>query len=469
NTTNTIVSVDISTDGSTIIAANTNQLVLVFDYSSNQTLWENQFMDTVGKVSVCRNGTYLAVGSQEGTFLFPRSSNVSLWSSINEFDTVQISEDARTIAATNSESNTDTLFVWDSGSNETLWKYNGTERFTTLAMNEAGTRIIAGGYGNETMVFDRNSNTSIIRHPCESYIIDVAITSDGNEFATSCGDGHTYYFSLTAPTFNNVTTDKEFYNTLENPIIWAEIQKGTTDLIDCILWYSSDGTEWNSKVMDNETPLADSVITFSTTFDSLSSNITFYATTHDKLEYVVSSAESNIIFDNLCPLILDPIQYPIAPTSSDAVTINVTVTDSLSGVQSVLLHYISSSSEVWIEEEMADVESSVYSANIPEFPNGTVIQYFFEAFDSVDNKRTNNNSGSYFEYTVFDESTSSVTSTPSPTTPTQPADPLSLLYVVALIAGITVGMIVIVAYIFHRKRRVGEDTTPTISATSEDE
>jgi len=101
------------------------------------------------------------------------------------------------------------------------------------------------------------------------------------------------------------------------------------------------------------------------------------------------------------PSIGTPITTPSAPGSGDRVTVNVTVM-STAGVQSVMV--------VYTTDNWASVNQTVsapyvprfddYQAIIPAQPEGTHVTYYVVAVDVGSNRSVNNNSGSYFSYTV---------------------------------------------------------------------
>ena len=101
------------------------------------------------------------------------------------------------------------------------------------------------------------------------------------------------------------------------------------------------------------------------------------------------------------PSIGTPITTPSSPGSGDQVIVNVTVTSS-AGVQSVTV--------VYTTDNWASVNQTVsapyipqfddYQATIPAQPEGTHVSYYVVAVDVGSNRSVNNNSGSYYSYTV---------------------------------------------------------------------
>jgi len=101
------------------------------------------------------------------------------------------------------------------------------------------------------------------------------------------------------------------------------------------------------------------------------------------------------------PSIGTPITTPSAPGSGDQVTVNVTVTSS-AGVQSVMV--------VYTTDNWASVNQTVSAPYLPQFDDyqgvipaqaeGTHVSYYVVAVDVGSNRSLNNNSGTYYSYTV---------------------------------------------------------------------
>jgi hypothetical protein len=135
---------------------------------------------------------------------------------------------------------------------------------------------------------------------------------------------------------------------------------------------------------------------------------------------------------------------PFTPKSNESVLVNVDVKDH-SGVDTVILSYYDG--VTWFNITMTGTEPD-YEGTIPALPNGTEVQYWVYANDTIDNW---NVSGPY-NYTVTDPTpttpTSSTTTTTTPTTPPPPPLPLDLI----LIAGGAAVVVIVLAIVFLRRR-----------------
>lgn len=109
--------------------------------------------------------------------------------------------------------------------------------------------------------------------------------------------------------------------------------------------------------------------------------------------------------DNTPPTIDVPFQDPaVASVELDqSVTVSVQVTDEGVGVSGVVLSYSIDGGQTWIDTAMPSISVNTYSGEIPGFEEGKYIQYKILAYDSADNLAVEDNSGSYYIYTVIPE------------------------------------------------------------------
>jgi len=120
--------------------------------------------------------------------------------------------------------------------------------------------------------------------------------------------------------------------------------------------------------------------------------------------YPHSRHEVLILEDVTPPTIANVYQQP--PENSvyqhNKVEVYSTVTDGLSGIRQVILNYTVNTEE-WFIENMTNVEMTLYTATIPEFPYCTNISYAVVAVDKVDNIITSEELGYIYEYHVIPE------------------------------------------------------------------
>jgi hypothetical protein len=94
-------------------------------------------------------------------------------------------------------------------------------------------------------------------------------------------------------------------------------------------------------------------------------------------------------------------QNPLATNvnSTDVVSVNATVTDSVSTVTQVSLNYTNGNG-TWITSVMTNLQGNIWNSTIPAFPYGTNITYIVAATDSAGNTVTTQQLGYTYHYTV---------------------------------------------------------------------
>jgi hypothetical protein len=108
--------------------------------------------------------------------------------------------------------------------------------------------------------------------------------------------------------------------------------------------------------------------------------------------------------DTTPPDITDVSQKPIASNvhPEDNVKVNATVTDDLSGVKNVTLHYTNGNG-TWIILKMSNLEGNIWNATIPKFQYDTNITYFISAEDNACNTISTESMGYTYQYIVITE------------------------------------------------------------------
>ncbi len=107
-------------------------------------------------------------------------------------------------------------------------------------------------------------------------------------------------------------------------------------------------------------------------------------------------------FDTTPPLIGTPRIQPATPGPNDMVTVSAIVQDPDSPVKNVSIIYTTDSWGTINRTLVAtyDNNTQLAIAQMPAQLTGVHVQYYIMAFDPSGNRGTNNNSGSYFGYTV---------------------------------------------------------------------
>ena len=89
------------------------------------------------------------------------------------------------------------------------------------------------------------------------------------------------------------------------------------------------------------------------------------------------------------------------PVYYEETVVEITANDLLHPITEVVLSYQNDS--IWYPILATQIDENTYTAVIPQFDYGTAIEFYVEAFDTLGYNNTDNNSGSYYSFTVADD------------------------------------------------------------------
>lgn len=101
------------------------------------------------------------------------------------------------------------------------------------------------------------------------------------------------------------------------------------------------------------------------------------------------------------PPVITSVQLQNSPTYYDDAIIEVTTTDLLNEIAEVVIYY--QNDTTWYPIFATPIEENIYSGLIPYSEYGTQYNYYVEVFDEVGNNIVDDNSGTYYTYTVLDD------------------------------------------------------------------
>ncbi len=107
-------------------------------------------------------------------------------------------------------------------------------------------------------------------------------------------------------------------------------------------------------------------------------------------------AVNSVTDDDIAPLILEAIHWPIIPGSDDSVTVSARILDESTTGITVVLHYRKDGEAGFNTLTMSDdgqhddgdASDGIYTAEIPAQPDGTILEFYLEATDTGVNSRT---------------------------------------------------------------------------------
>jgi len=105
---------------------------------------------------------------------------------------------------------------------------------------------------------------------------------------------------------------------------------------------------------------------------------------------------NSVADDDIAPLILDALHWPVIPGSNDAVTISARILDeSANGITAILYYHEDGQTDFETltmfddgQHDDGNPDDGVYAARIPAQPDGTIIEFYIKASDAGANSRT---------------------------------------------------------------------------------
>ncbi|NHJ05598.1 MAG: hypothetical protein EAX90_12300 [Candidatus Heimdallarchaeota archaeon] len=242
------------------------------------------------------------------------------------------------------------------------------------------------------------------------YYIYAVDDSFSHYSTTDDNDGSYYSFTVLladyeAPVISNVQQTPEVPTDNDLIVISCDV----TDESDVIvlLNYRVDGSEWANQTMTNSEGN-----TYTTTVGEFEIGTLF----EYRIYAIDQSLDNNtnlenaegenyyftvVINDVEGPNISDILLDPDTVLSGQTVIITCTVTDDYNGILNVTLYYRINNGD-WLQASFALVEA--YEVTIGPFETDDLVEFYVEAFDDSTNtnSRINNNGGSYYSFTVLE-------------------------------------------------------------------
>ncbi|MFX1344329.1 MAG: WD40 repeat domain-containing protein [Promethearchaeota archaeon] len=211
NGTNAGSNVAISSDGNYIAASNLMWgEVYLFNKSSSTPMWQYNIGDILRDIAIAPNGEFIVTGGQASSpfgcelYLFYKSSSIpQIIYTDGSIRVIDISQDGDYIAV----GCDDGIYLFNSSSLTRLWKYSFPENGDThtIAISDDGEYIVANlwrdpldGKIDHLLIFNKMSNRTIETLEMESMVNEVAISSNGNHISVATQQ-RAYYINLKNP------------------------------------------------------------------------------------------------------------------------------------------------------------------------------------------------------------------------------------------------------------------------------
>ena len=232
------------------------------------------------------------------------------------------------------------------------------------------------------------------------------MAKDGADNWGSYSDYSTFVVDTISPVISNSGVTPTTPDDNDTPVFHCNVVDQYGLQCTVVLHYRIDGGIWYNYTMhwiyDDTYEYVFSVLPYGTLFE-------YYFSAYDSAFPSNSAFDSNgglyynftiISHDTTSPTINGILHEPDSPHELNLITISANITDS-SGIFCSKLFYRLNGGE-WVYEDMALVAGDTYAVTIGLLSVGDVVEYYFEATDysAILNVGINNNSGSYFSFTV---------------------------------------------------------------------
>ena len=162
--------------------------IYLFNKSSSIPMWSNNTGSAVNSVDISSDGSYIVAGSTNNkTYLFHKFSSTPLWnySLINNAKHVAISADGNYVVAASGQK----VYFFNSTKplNPYLWNCSVSDSVTSLAISYNGGNFVVGTYDNNTYYFNSTSPTPEWSYLTQNSIKSVAISPNGYNIAVGGG------------------------------------------------------------------------------------------------------------------------------------------------------------------------------------------------------------------------------------------------------------------------------------------
>jgi hypothetical protein len=244
-----------------------------------------------------------------------------------------------------------------------------------------------------------------VRNSLVEYYINA--TDNAGNWVIDDNLGSYYSYTVednTDPAISNVDQTP----TVVSPIDTVDVECDVTDPGSGVsvvhLYYRVDSGFWTLVVMS---PITGDTYEGTIPTQVLNSFIEYYINaTDNSANFAIDdnggSYYTYTVGDATGPLIQNIDRTPTTVEYDDSPQVSCDVTDVGSGVQEVMFYYRTGGTGAFTTFLMTDAGSGHYTASIPVQSYGTLVEYFFNATDIAGNWVVDDNSGSYYSYTVVD-------------------------------------------------------------------
>jgi len=225
-------------------------------------------------------------------------------------------------------------------------------------------------------------------------------------FAVNDNGGSYYSYTVqdtTDPIISNLGRTPLNPDYTDSPVISCDVSDPGSDIDYIRLYYRIDGGSWFWVAMTHTTGIHYETTLSAYVYDTL---VEYYFVARDNAANTATDDNTGSYYsyrvdDFTDPLISSVDHSPSTVEYDDTPVVGCDVTDGGSGVSSVVLYYRVDGGS-WTQVAMSGPVSDHYEGTIPVQSWNSVVQYYANATDIAGNWIIDDNTGSYYSYTVVD-------------------------------------------------------------------
>jgi len=243
--------------------------------------------------------------------------------------------------------------------------------------------------------------------PWNTFVEYYVNATDNSGHEVRDDNGGSYYsftvLDLTDPIIANISQTPASVNYSDSPVIDCDVSDPGSGISAVRLYYRINGGTWSVILMVNTVGIQYQSTIPAQTWNTL---VEYYVNATDNagnwdVDDNTGAYYSYTVSDSVSPVISSFDPAPVVVEYSDTPTVGCDVSDIGSGIQNVMLNY-SLNGVTWMALTMAYVSGTHYQANLPAQAWEAQVTYYVNATDNAGNWIVDDNSSSYYSYSVID-------------------------------------------------------------------
>jgi hypothetical protein len=301
----------------------------------------------------------------------------------------------------------------------------------TAEITEEGTGLqsvnlywrLNAGYWNISSMSSTGSGGYYVFIGPHSYNIFVEYYINATDNVGLQGISSTYSYTVTdtvPPVITNLAHTPVSVEYTDSPTVRCNVTDALSGVATVVLYYQVDGGGWSTVAMS---PTSGTGYAGTIPAQTWNAFVEYYVNATDNAGAWITASDSYTVGDSVDPQISDIGQTPVSVNYTDSPVVNCDATDAGSGIATVTLYYRVDGG-TWNPVSMSHISGDRYEGSIPVQSWNAFVEYYIVAADAAGNSVTDDNSGSYYSYSVgdnIDPIISNVDHSPDPVSSTDTA------------------------------------------------